>query len=550
MTGDDDDDNLALRKFSATGCGEAFAVLVTRHISLVYGVCRRQLRDVHLAEDATQAVFVILARKAPRIAPQTILPGWLHQTARHVCANIRRTNARRLIHEKEAAQVKQSDIGAPQAQTVAESSLVDDALAKLALDDRNAILLRFLEGRTFHEVGKVLSISEEAARKRVERGLERLRRLLTPHGAAVISSTAVMTILCQSAQAVPAHLASSAVAAAMGGKGSAAAAIAKGTLLMVVHSKIQIVAAVVGVAFIGVILALTVGGDLTSPARTRDLALTVQQSPRASPQRPRGPSFSQTRRLFTTIEAESFDEQLAIDRSGQTFIRPRAAPAWALFRGVDLGEGPASVITHLARASEGSGTIEVRLDRPDGQIIAALEPRPTPGWQIFDSQVTSVIGVPPGGVHDVYLVFSGQAPAMVDWIRFLGKPRSAFEQIEAENYDAARGIDNLQTKIGKLDPGDLVRFSQVDFGERGATQILVRLAVPVSHAGSDIEVRLGAPDAPPHAVLQAQPTPWWNVFATQQAKMQSVRGVHDVYLTFAGRNGVCDIDWIRFEPAN
>src|SRR5688572_32885011 len=78
------DDMALLRRYVDLGSQEAFSELVSRHLPWVYGTCRKALQDKHMAEDAAQAVFIILARRAESITPQTRLSGWLFNTARFV----------------------------------------------------------------------------------------------------------------------------------------------------------------------------------------------------------------------------------------------------------------------------------------------------------------------------------------------------------------------------------------------------------------------------------------------------------------------------------
>src|SRR5947207_14045197 len=99
------DDWQCLREFVQGGSQAAFREIVSRYVDLVYAICRRIVRDAHLAEDATQAVFVILAKKARTIRSQTSLIGWLHHTERYVSANAVRVAANRKRHEREAAQM-------------------------------------------------------------------------------------------------------------------------------------------------------------------------------------------------------------------------------------------------------------------------------------------------------------------------------------------------------------------------------------------------------------------------------------------------------------
>src|SRR3954451_7485371 len=95
-----DDDTLLLRQYVAERCERAFARLVERHIHLVYAAARRQVRgDVHLAEDVTQGVFIVLARRAATLRHAGVLPAWLLTVTRHTASNALTTSDRRRHHE-------------------------------------------------------------------------------------------------------------------------------------------------------------------------------------------------------------------------------------------------------------------------------------------------------------------------------------------------------------------------------------------------------------------------------------------------------------------
>src|ERR1035441_3852258 len=96
------DDMTLVREYAQSNSEQAFASLVSQHVNLVYSVALRQVSDHHLAEEITQAVFVILARKPKSLSPKTILSGWLCRTARNVSANTLKIQRRRQFREHEA----------------------------------------------------------------------------------------------------------------------------------------------------------------------------------------------------------------------------------------------------------------------------------------------------------------------------------------------------------------------------------------------------------------------------------------------------------------
>ena len=124
-TGTEISDHDLLRQYIA-GSDSAFTALVARNIDAVYSAARRQVRDPHLAEDVTQAVFLILARKAWTLRSGVVIPAWLHRATRYCSANALRTQANRLRHERRAAQMKQ-DATADDWENV--SAALDEAVA-------------------------------------------------------------------------------------------------------------------------------------------------------------------------------------------------------------------------------------------------------------------------------------------------------------------------------------------------------------------------------------------------------------------------------------
>src|SRR6266550_787226 len=139
------DDMDLVRQYAQGSSEEAFATLVSRHLNLVYSVALRRVRDPHLAEEITQAVFIILARKAAALGPKTILPGWLCRTARYASADALKIQHRRQVREQEAHM--QSILSEPEPDAWQQiAPLLDSAMEQLGQKDHDALALRFFEG--------------------------------------------------------------------------------------------------------------------------------------------------------------------------------------------------------------------------------------------------------------------------------------------------------------------------------------------------------------------------------------------------------------------
>jgi RNA polymerase sigma factor (sigma-70 family) len=213
------DDSQLLRDFTERQSDAAFGALVTRHVNLVHSVALRQTGDPHAAEEITQAVFIILARKAGSLGPKTILSGWLYQTARLTAANFLRGQIRRQQREQEAHMQSLANEAEPDVWPQI-APLLDDALGQLGERDRHAIVLRFFENKRLGEVGAALGATEDAAKMRVNRALEKLRKVFTKRGVTLTATLIAGAVATNSVQAAPAGLAVTVMATA-----------AKGTLI-------------------------------------------------------------------------------------------------------------------------------------------------------------------------------------------------------------------------------------------------------------------------------------------------------------------------------
>jgi RNA polymerase sigma factor (sigma-70 family) len=178
-----------LDSYAKSRSEEAFQELVTRHVDFIYSAAMRQLRNSQLAEEATQAAFIALAGKAGRLQPRTVITGWLYHAVHFAALNLQRSEARRKHWEKEAATMNNphENAAAESTDLFKETALpqVDGALAELGEKDRAALVLRFLQQKSLRDVGETMGTSEEAAKKRVSRALEKLRSLLARRGVVV-----------------------------------------------------------------------------------------------------------------------------------------------------------------------------------------------------------------------------------------------------------------------------------------------------------------------------------------------------------------------------
>jgi RNA polymerase sigma factor (sigma-70 family) len=230
-----------LRQYADRSSEEAFAALVARHVNLVYAAALRKTGNADAAGEITQAVFIILAQKAGRLSQRTILSGWLYQTTRLTAANFLRTEIRRVRREQEAYMQSLANETEPELWPQM-APLLEDAMGQLGEKDRNAIALRFFEGKSFQEIGAAFGASENAAKKRVAHALEKLHRYFSKHG--VSSTTAVIAgaISANSAHAAPVGLAAAITATVVKGPAVAASTLAlvKGTIKVMTWMKLKI----------------------------------------------------------------------------------------------------------------------------------------------------------------------------------------------------------------------------------------------------------------------------------------------------------------------
>lgn len=211
----DASDAQLLHRYLRENSEAAFADLVRRHFDLVYSAATRQVAgDAELARDVAQTVFADLARKAKSLADRSSLTGWLYTSTHFAAAKMVRGEQRRRVREQKAVAMQETTSSTePSWEQIRPT--IDEAMHELTEQERDAVLLRFFEGCEFRVVGEALGVSEEAARKRVDRALEKLRAILVQHGLTSTSASLAVALSSNAVSVAPAGLAISIGGAAL-----------------------------------------------------------------------------------------------------------------------------------------------------------------------------------------------------------------------------------------------------------------------------------------------------------------------------------------------
>jgi RNA polymerase sigma factor (sigma-70 family) len=353
------DDMPLLREYARRNSEEAFAALVSRHVNLVYSVALRDVHDPSLAEEITQVVFIILARKAESLSSKIILSGWLCRTARYASANALTIQRRRQQREQEAYMQSISNQSEPDAWTQI-APLLGGAMEQLGQKDQDAVVLRFFEGKSFQEIGTAFGASENAAKKRVAYALEKLRKYFSKRG--VILPVAVITaaLSANSVQAAPAILAKTATAVAI-----AKGATASGSTLTLIKGALKVM------AWSNAKMAIVTGAAVLLAIGGGTVLYETRQNPATG-----GPAELRAR----WIVGKKCELHTEVNRSSET------------------------------KSSGQSQPVEQGLKWTQDFNIAALKELPEGGWQVELEFVNEAMDVSQAG-HNVLSVDSAQSQA-------------------------------------------------------------------------------------------------------------------------------------------
>src|SRR5262245_39004349 len=316
-------DHQLLGRF-AKGDESAFAELVSRHVHVVYSTADRILRNGHLAEEVAQDAFCLLARKASRLPAHTVLVAWLHRTTWHLAMKALRGELRRKARE-ELASTSPMNTSDEESLWNQIAPLLDQAIESLNQTERQAVLLRFFERRPAREIGAALGVTEEAARMRVSRAVEKLRTFFSRRGVTCGSATLVALLTSKAVEAAPAAAIRAIEAAARLASRSIlspALALQLFTLMAQIKLKTYLVA---GIALLLALLtARQIRPTIRNSAATRTLPVLTGQARNQTTAQPGNRTarfFSRNPRPATSAEAS---EVAAVDQLREILYSPES----------------------------------------------------------------------------------------------------------------------------------------------------------------------------------------------------------------------------------
>jgi RNA polymerase sigma factor (sigma-70 family) len=465
-------DGQLLQRFAA-GEESAFTALVRRHGPMVLGVCRRILGNVHEAEDAFQATFLVLLRRAHALDRRGSLAGWLYTVAYHVALRARARAARRQRQERKVAQM--ADTVAPAAELWHDlQPLLDDELGRLPDNQREAVLLCCVQGKSHAEAARLLGWPVGTVKGRLARARETLRKRLVRRGISLSAGALTVVLAEKVSAAVPATLVHATVRTALATAGGAASvpalSLAEGVLKAMFVTKLKIATALLFVAGLVALSAGAVANSAMPPAEIKGSA---------PPPPPTAKHQAQVKPVAAPQPAkakEAAKERLLTGRVLGSNGKPLAGARVAVLGWSDWGRLP-------------------RWNRPGmmmlggkqtGRFIAAPNRRPLPVPELVGQAVTDRAGKfrvkINQAVGGAQVVLAGAAGHGIGWSA-IGKDNSLEIRLPAEQVIRGRLVD-VQGQ-----PAANVKVEVSRVGSRPTGQGSVRLLLDTAaEAGLDYDM--------------------------------------------------------------
>jgi RNA polymerase sigma factor (sigma-70 family) len=355
-----------LERFARQQDVAAFELLVWRHQRMVFGVCRRVLRDAHDAEDAFQATFLTLVRKAGSIKQGQALAGWLYQVAYRIAWRAHAVSVRRRRRELPGADLTLAPQAPDSSSDLVQRELapvLDRELQALPAKYRQPLVLCYLEGKTYDEAAEELGCPKGTLSTRLTRGRELLRAQLTRRGLA-LSAAALATALgaeAASAAAPAALVATTVQTVAPGGTASAQIlALTQGVLQAMFWTKMKVVFGVaLTLAMLGAGSVLLVPG-LTSTTQAQDRG---PGSDVGGPAPGAQPGTASTWRVRAVLKVPETVQTLALSPDGNTLVAGGDTDGKVRLWDVATGK-------EIALLQGNKGPVRVVAFSPDGRVLA------------------------------------------------------------------------------------------------------------------------------------------------------------------------------------